>query len=245
MNNFIYYGTPNDQFNNYYPLSKNPFDPDTTIYTQLPKQTAIIRTIAAGIFTALAALRLRDSVFCWPIVATGIAFSCWTIYSHLLAKDPLMHTFYEIAGGKGKFDALPKIQLGQKPEEKISAAIQRIEWDKLNRPISIAQTLDGRNVVIVKGKSRDPQGFLIPCQKDTIFAFIERTGPEDSPRVISNMNELVSSALHAIVFPFTGNTFGTFLRSSSHGDGKNNRSFSWEICSTISGQMANELSAQI
>jgi len=65
-----------------------------------------------------------------------------------------MESFYKICGGKDKFEQLPDIQLGQTSNEKISCAIGRLNFDKLEHSIAKLKTLDGRNIVITKGLSQ-------------------------------------------------------------------------------------------
>lgn len=233
MNDFLYYNTPEDQFQTHYNNIQFPFQA-LEIKTQLPKNIAIIRAAVTIAFTGLIALKLGITVFCWPVVIAGIAFTGWTVYSHLYSKDPLIEAFYKISGGKDKFEKLPKIQLKHNSDGKISTAIRKLNWDNLVYKISKAKTLDGRNVVIIKGLSRNNED---SCQTKGILAFVEKIGPYDVERTISNSSEFVDSIVHAVIAPFQGNTFGRFLYSS--------KNTYCRIFSSISKDMANELFAQI
>ena len=246
MNNssFLYYETPSTEYQQYYGHVQAPFEAGKEILTQLPKNIAVIRAVATVAFTSLLALKLSATVFCWPIVIAGLAFAGWTIYSHLLSKDPLMETFYKIVGGKDEFEKLPPIDLAQAPNEKIFQAISRICWDNLNSPIAKTRTLDGRNVMIIKGLSRNINSLFANCQTKGVLAFIERTGPKDLPRIISNLPELADSIMHAVLTPHEGNTFGRFFYSSNYSIGNNNNTYCM-VYSSISSDMANELFAQV
>lgn len=220
-----------------------PFKIGQEILTQLPKNVTIIRAAVTVAFTSLLALKLRATVFCWPVVIAGLAFTGWTIYSHLLSKDPLMEAFYKIAGGKDRFYALPEINLGQAPNEKICEAIERIDWDHLNHFIARTRTLDGRNVIIIKGLSRDSHP---PRRTKMILAFIEKVGPKDLPiPTILNISELARSIIHAVLTPFEGNTFGTSLYFNVSNSSNQENIRHCRIYSSISSNLANELFIQL
>lgn len=236
MNNFLYYDTPVDQLQTYYPNIQLPFKAGEML-TQLPKNIAVIRAVAAAAFTGIIALKLSTTVFCWPVAIAGIAFAGWTVYSHLCSKDALLEVFYKISGGKDRFEQLPEIQLGQNPNGKLSEAIRGLNWNQLEHKIAKAKTLDGRNVVIVKGLTRN--------QTKGVLAFVERMGPNDVPRVISNFHELAESIAHAILFPLTGNTFSRWLYSSNFSISNNYNSSYCKMYSSISDNMANEFFAQM
>lgn len=172
-----------------------------------------------------------------------MAFAGWTVYSHLYSKDSLMEAFYKISGGKDKFEKLPEILLKKDSNEKISEAIRKLDWDKLEHPIAKTKTLDGRNVIIIKGLTRNNE--VATCQTKGILAFVERLGPNDVPRVISNVHELADSIMHAICPPFTGNTFSIKLYSSFSSTDHHQTSSCCKIFSFISAQMANEFFAQM
>lgn len=137
MNNFLCYNTPVDQFQTHYINVQFPFKAED-IVTQLPKNIAAIRAVAITAFTGLIAFKLAATVFCWPVVIAGVAFAGWPVYSHLCSKDPLMDAFYKISGGRDKFEQLPEIQLRQNPNEKISEAIRRLNWNELEHAIAMA-----------------------------------------------------------------------------------------------------------
>ncbi len=231
---FLYYHTPPNQFKENYGNFQAPFN-SKKIFTQLPKNIVAIRVVATLAFTALAALKLSATIFCWPIVVAGVAFAGWNIYFHLLSKDPLMETFYKIVGGKNKFEELPNINLAQAPHEKVCEAIERLNWNDLDQPIYQTKTLDGRHIVIIKGLSREKEG---PHKRDHtkgVLAFVEKLSPA----------ELGVAIVHAIVDPFKGNTFGHFLYlQTSQMDDQRERRYC-HVYSSISSKMANEFFAQL
>lgn len=242
MNNCLYYNTPLNEYQIYYGSScQPPFKAGKEILTQLPKNVAIIRAVATVAFTSLLALKLSVTVFFWPVVVAGIAFAGWTIYSHLLCKDPLMETFYTIVGGKDKFELLPQINLAQASHEKISEPISKIDWDGLNHGIARTKTLDGRNVIIIKGFTRHDDGMV--CRTKGVLAFVEKTCPGDIGGMA--LDELTYSIMHAILAPHEGNT----LCSSPYFNNFSGRtkliSRDCKISSSISSDMANELFFQL
>lgn len=248
MNAVLHYNTPIDQYAANYGENRLFSSDEQQTTTQLPKTIALIRVIATIVFTAYLALKLNATIFCLPVLFIGAAFVGWTTYTHLLAKDPLVEVFYRIVGGKDRFDQLPEIRLEQNPNEKISTAIHRLSWNHLNQPMYRTTTLDGRQVVIVKALSRINDGlFFAPTR--SILAFIEKVGPDDIPRRISNEPELVESALYAIGAPFAGNRFGHLLYSSDSErviDGvRVVESYETRICADITSSMANEFFAQL
>lgn len=239
MNNFLYYGTLPYQWQTHYGNVQKPFENEKEICTQLPQNIVVIRAVSIAVFTALAAIKVSATIFCWPVIIAGLGYAGWTIYSHLLTSDPLMEAFYKISGGKERFEAFPEINLVQAPNEKISDAIGRINWDDLNHPISRGRTLDGRNVIIIKGFDRN-HAFK------SVDAYIEKAGPEDIPRSISNLSEQAEAFVHALSrFATEGNTFSKALYSHFEGRGNNNDNRDCAIYPWILSDKANEFYAQL
>lgn len=238
MSNFLYYDTLSQQLQMHHDSIQFPFKKD--IVTQLPKSIAVIRVVATLAFSSLIAFRSAATAFCLPIVVAGIGFAGWTIYSHLFSKDCLMEVFYKISGGKDKFQQLPEIQLQKSQNEKISEAIGKLKWDNLEHPIAKAKTLDGRNIIVIKDfvESAD-------SQTKSILVFVEKLGPYDIPRTISNLHEFAQSVIHAIFSPFQGNTFSRFLKSSSFSSGNQSSHTYCGVYCAISKDMANKLFAQV
>jgi len=244
MNNYLYYNTPAEQFQTCYGNIQSPFSSDVT--TQLPKNIAAIRAVAALALTGFVAFKLASTVFFWPAVVVGVAYAGWTIYSHLCSKDPLSEAFYKICGGKDKFEQLPEIELEQKPNEKIATVISNLNWDELEHPVMKTKTLDGRNIIIIKGLTRNRETRLFSiCQTKGVLAFVEKLGPCDVHRVISNLPELAESIMFAVCFPFTRNTFGRLLCSFSSRSGNTSSSTFCKVYSSISREMGNEFFAQL
>ncbi|MBA2367409.1 MAG: hypothetical protein H0V82_00110 [Candidatus Protochlamydia sp.] len=242
MNNFLYFKTPISDYPVYYPNIQTPFVTGKEIFTQLPNNIAIIRTIAIIAFTSLIVLNLKTTIFCYTAALAGIVLAAWTIYSHLLSTDPLIESFYKITGGKDRFQALPEINLVQAPNEKIYLAIGRINWEELNHQIARSKTLDGRNVIIIKGLSRNQENLFMNGPTKTVLAFIEKISPNDSASQLVFFSESVYIILHAINI-FSKNTFGTFWKDTIYAPQPEERSY--ELCSFISSNQANELFTQL
>ena len=244
MNNTLYYNTSIDKFAAIYPHAQFPFK-SGKIRTQLPKNIAFIRAVAAVAFSVLLAWRYSASFFCWPAAAIAAAYAGWTIYSHIYSNDPLLKAFYQIAGGKENFEKLPEIQLGKTSDEKLSDVIERLSWNELKNPIARAQTWDGRNVVIVKAVTRHKEEWGLSCAKvKSVLAFIEKYGPSDDHALIQ-VPDLIRSVFYAVFKPFGGNSFGRKIYTKSWGLGRNSRICFCQIYSAISERMANELHAQM
>lgn len=236
MNNFLYYNRASTDYPILFPNVQFPFQGNEKIFTHLPKNIVVIRAVAYAAFSAMLAFKLSATVFGWPVFLAGIAFAGWTIYSHILSKDPLMEVFYKIAGGRERFEALPEINLTQAPNVKISKAIKRINWDQLNHPIARAKTLDGRNVVIVKGRSHLNDGLSdVPAQSKSVLAFIERANPDD-------FNSPPSTPLEKL---FTTIMEAIFLRENNNFCFRHGRCRCYEVRPSISPYMANEFFAQM
>lgn len=245
MSNFLYYDTPVNKCREYYGDIQFPFKSEE-IVTQLPRDITIIRTVAALAFSALVASFLSTTIFCWPVFIVGGAFAGWTSYSHLFSKDPLMDVFYTILGGKDKFERLPEIQLLQNPNEKISDIIAKLTWDQLEHPISRTVTIDGRNVIIIKGLSRKEEVKQedddVDPQTKSVLAFVEKCGPRDV--FASDIPPSHDSFLYAIFAIFQKNIFKAVPYCSGAGIGSKYNN-DCRICSSITGKMANEFFVQI
>ncbi|GAB4226189.1 MAG: hypothetical protein Tsb0021_02030 [Chlamydiales bacterium] len=214
------------------------------IQTQLPKNITTIHAVAAMAFTSYCAFQLSATIFFWPVTVLGATYTAWTIYNHLIKKDPLTEAFYRIAGGKEQFEALPKIDLQHSPNEKLSERLLTLSWENLQHPISTATTFDQRKVVIIKGMSREEEQGASTKQTKAIFFFVEKLGPNDIPRHISDLPESAESVLYAISKAFTGNKFFHRL-NYSHSSEDNITEIRFErIHSSIPGDMANEFYAQ-
>ena len=244
MNGVLYYDTPATRYADIYGDKRLFAENEHQITTQLPRKIALVRIVATVALTVLLAATVA-----WPLVFVGAALAAWTAYRHLLSKDPLTEVFYRIVGEKDRFAQLPEIRLEQGPNEKICTAISRLEWEHLQHPMYRATTADARTIIIVKGMSR-PRDSIVYANTKSVLAFIEKVGPEDIPRAISNLPELVESVFHAICPPFAGNTFGKWLSSSSSAivpiSGQTvSDSYETRICSSITTSMANEFFAQM
>lgn len=207
--------------------------------THLPQNTALIRAVAIETFAAF--ICLTTTIWCWPVLLIATAFAGWTIYSNMLRPDPLVEAFYQIVGGKAKFDALPTLDLSN--PQKLTKNIDGLDWDKLDSRVYRAKTTDGRQVLILKALSKevDPE-MLIPCPTKTIFAFVEKLGSNDfSYPAIATLFDALS---------FKGNTAGTTLSScqgsSTDFYGKeSNWSRKFVVFSSISNELANEIKEQL
>jgi hypothetical protein len=211
-----------------------PFRTRKEIFTLLPNNVAVIRALAVVAFTSLIAWSLKATVFCRPVALVGTAFAGWTIYSHLLSRDPLMEAIYIITGGRDRFEALPEINLVQAPDEKISQTIRRINWEYLRHPVAPSRTLDGRNVIIIKGLSRNNDGLFGEAQMKGVLAFVEKTSTQDFESAFTNLQKLFCVVTHALI---------DFSDSSSAGYQSGNHLH--QVYSSISCDVANELYAQL
>ncbi len=188
MTSYITFGSSVEQITAKYPDFQPLFKWGHQISTQLPKNIAKIRAVAVATISCLVALILNSRFLSLPIVTVGLAFAGWTIYSHILSKDPLLEAFYKIFGGKNEFEKLPKIKIvlsselkeevSEKPklfdferhskskkvvpgsDSDICQGIMKMKWDDLKHPISISSTLDGRRIILVKGSNYKEERIL-------------------------------------------------------------------------------------
>ena len=157
-----------------------------------------------------------------------------------------------MVGGKAQFYNLPQIPLVK--DKPLSATLNDLDWDELDKPVYRTFTEDGRVVLIAKALKRNFQkGAVTQFRVKRIYAFVEKLGPMDSPATPSNLTpakqRMLESIIHAIKF-LTGNTFGgkTFSRS-----GNSSSTFSkeseWRIethmLPAITSEMANEFAVQL
>lgn len=159
----------------------------------------------------------------------------------MLRPDPLVETLYQIVGSKEKFYALPTLDLA-KPAQLLTKNIEKLDWDKLEHRVYRAQTIDGRQVMIVKALSKEVEpDMIVPCQTKTIFAFVEKLGSNDfSYPAIATLFD---------AFSFKGNTAGTTLSHACGHSTFNGKESGWSnrfiACSSISNELAREIREQI
>lgn len=234
---FLYYKTPDHEFQVNYPDADRPFEHKVT--TQLSKNVVIIRVIATIVFSVL--LMATKPVWIWPVAIAGLAFAGWTMYSHLIKKDPLVEVFHEIVGSEEAFNKLPEIHLDA--EKRVADNLDDIDWNDLKDPLSRAITEDGRRILIVKCLTRHPeQDIFSNSQVKTVMSFVEKLGSGDLPPKISNL-----SPENSVRFTTVLQAFGTLENDlsarhsfGSTGSGNNaNYVYSW-----ITPEIANEFLAQ-
>ena len=92
--NFLYYKTPDNEFQMHYGNVDKPFKDKIT--TQLPKIVAIVRAALACLLSTMVIM----TTAVWPVAIAGLAYAGWTIYTNLIRKDPLVEAFYKIVGGR-------------------------------------------------------------------------------------------------------------------------------------------------
>lgn len=166
-----------------------PFDDAThNIHTKLPVKTAIIRALAIGALTTLAALlsyKLGATFLAWPVLLAGTAYAVYVLFLNF-KKDPMIEAFYKIVGGAEKFEKLPYVNLSSNWGNK--GEIMRIWHDVLHHDISRSSMSDGRKIVIIKGCQGNPNDVekwdqrvvkLGDHYKKSIDIMIERASYED------------------------------------------------------------------
>lgn len=182
----------------------------------------------------------------WLGAVALTAYGIWTAYSHLYKQeDPLVQAFYQIAGGKEKFEKLPEITLD--PDKTLTDTVKALSWDKLAAPMSRA-TLNGRQVVIVKALSRHKEKkFFSESQTKALFVFVEKLSPHDLPPVFSNISPLNDRRIATVVQALwsASNVLSVPVSSSSYNIGEKQGSSCKKIFSTLSTDRANEFYAQL
>lgn len=249
---FLYFGTKPEEIKDHYPHYQEIFAAGRKISTQLPKNIVAIRTIAIAALSVFY-FATSSTLVAWTIAPIGFLFAGWTIYSHLIRSDQLVNAIYKIVGSKEKYDALPELKLSEsdKPFEEI---IQKIVWDKLEKPVYKAYTQDGRVALIVKAMSRykESKSIMIePCQVKSTYALIERLRPNDyfpEKDLTSKQSSIIFSCLYAFNILETGNPIGRMISSSSSSSsfaGSVPESYEKHMLSSISSEMTNEFAAQL
>ena len=241
--NFLYYNTPESELKTHYGDDfEQPFKYKIT--TQFAKEVVLIRLAAIAIFGTI--LALTSPTWMWPVVviASG-SYTVWIAYNHLLRQDPLVEAFYKIVGGKDQYAKLPEIVFAG--EKTIEEKIKCLDWDALDQPLYRANTEDGRQILIVKALTRNPEDSLHgPAQVKTIFGFVEKLGPVDlkplETEIFSpEINRFLFLFIHALSLSINENQFSEFIYSSSEDKGSGvaeiKRTY---ISSSIENDVANE-----
>lgn len=227
------------------PLDKGFFyllKPRNFSLTQLPKNTAIIRAVGIGIFTAVTCL--VSSGWFWPVMILGNAFAGWTIYSNILTSDPLVESLYKIVGDRGKFEQLEEITFS-KDGNSLKDNILSIDWDNLKKSIYRAKTADGRTIMIVKAQSKQKHP-EVNCNTKSIFAFVEKLRPSDFNPLLGLYTPLDALGIGPGSFGL-GNTAGNFIKDTClyHKVTKEGSHSTVFLFSCISPELAKEIKEQI
>ncbi|HEX2579986.1 MAG TPA: hypothetical protein VHK67_06265 [Rhabdochlamydiaceae bacterium] len=210
--NFYYYGKPSDQ------IAVKTYPSGQKIWTQLPADIAKIRIGGILAFTTtffLAVLKTPAiSEWRWLVVIVGMTLAAWVTFKHLLTNDPLVETFYKIAGGKENYEKLPEFQLhkNKKTYENFDIA-----WASLKHPLYRFSTSDGRKGLVVKGVSRSKEHALVrregtgPAHNQAMMIFVEKLGPCDVR--IKYISDRILSILNAFSCRAWNNSFSALLPS--------------------------------
>jgi hypothetical protein len=197
-----------------YPDFVPTHDVNSEFTTQLPRKIVIIRSLVALGITLLVRAVIKTPSFRRAVLAVGFVFIAKTVYSHLIAKDPLAQFFSR------ELPYMQEINLLQRPNESICDAVRRVRWEDIGHKVTRTRTLDGRMVIIAKGM-KFPKAPLEITDK-RLFVYIERFNLGDCPRsrklTVEQQSQFatIDECIHAIFFPFRGNTFKThFLNAFS------------------------------
>jgi hypothetical protein len=238
---FLYYGAPVAEVEKFYPNQaekKSPFKATNgeIFITQLPKNLAAIRVIAGLAFAAHFALGWVTP-WKWAVAAVGLAFAGWTIYRHFLRHDPLVETFYKIAGGKQAFDDIPKLDLA--PYDSNIFKMDIHNWESLQGPIYRSETADGRQILVVKGLNRVNQTAVGPDKvpEKSIKVFVEKFNYSDKYKqgFMDNLLDQVS-----MVFNYNNEPFEVCDTNSTDSSKKK-----IEFLSSMTSEMAHEFFLQL
>lgn len=210
--------------------------------TQFPTNVTLIRIAVTAIFTAYIIGRIMGlTMWAWPVVIASASFSVYTAVKHLFMPDPLVVAMHIIAGGKEQYDGLPVIDV--MPNEKLWKTIEPIQWNDLKHPLYRATTADGRKVLIVKGCDSVKQGAFLGVAGNmvntkTVTAFVEKLGPNDVPRVISNLDERFEAVLMAL--PANAKCLENSCNRLLHNGGNGGEQTRGVMLSSITSDMMNE-----
>ncbi|HEX4839841.1 MAG TPA: hypothetical protein VFU89_05320 [Rhabdochlamydiaceae bacterium] len=246
--NFYYYGKPANQ------ITDKTYPTGQRIWTQLPVNVAKIRigvilAITAYFFQAMQKNPMVGE-WRWLVVIVGVALAAWVAYKYLLTKDPLVETFYKIAGGKEEYEKLPEFPLDK---NKKTYANFEITWKSLEHPLYRFLTSDGRKGLVVKGlshsKKLELEDMLVrgePTPTQNLMIFVEKLGPYDVPRKIGNEAEWATTIFTALSCKTWNNPFEDCLESCSVGSSGEAGSYkrTSKIYAGMSTDMANEFISQ-
>jgi|GEM_PF-2339725 len=246
--NFYYYGKPADQ------ITDKTYPTGQKIWTQLPVNVAKIRI---GVILAVTAYFFHTlqknpmvSEWRWLVVIVGVALAAWVAYKYLLSEDPLVETFYKIAGGKEEYEKLPEFPLDK---NKKTYANFDITWANLEHPLYRFLTSDGRKGLMIKGlshsKKLELEDIIVggePTPIQNLMNFVEKLGPYDVPRKIGNEAEWATTIFTALSYTIWNNPFEHFLKSRSVGSPGDAGSYkkTSKIYAHMPTDMANEFISQ-
>ena len=242
VHNYLYYNTPENQLQEHYRGHVNLFTSRVT--TKLPNNVIWIRLTSIAFFTTLAAIKLTTTVFFWPAIIVGASIAGYNLYKQVLKRDELVDAFHRFAGRDG-FEGLSEIRIPRNVllgthGATLSQWVTALNWDDLGR-IQRARTLDHRDILIIKGFSRNPDGLLVRAHTKKVMVFVEKLSKKDFPRGTSRIPDFFNGVFR----PFTGNTNEELLTSAAYSGAGNSERREFGIYSSISPELNFEISSQL
>lgn len=175
-----------------------------------------------------------------------LVYAAWTAYSHIHMEDALVHSFYQIAGSKEKFEKLP--ELPEIAEAKcVDDWIAKTDWNKLANPAYRAQTHDSRQILIVRTCQKDMDKNTFVPNTLGVEVYVEKYDESDNDPTNTSLGRKVMEALlcsHNSTFSSSSSSSESTLK---WGDKTviTSKSLSIHMKSHMTADRANELFAQL
>lgn len=209
-----------------------PFKDGQVFYTQHSKFHARMLAVARVAFSCILLaytslpMSLSASMVVYAATTVGFLYAGWTIYSHILSKDPLLEVFYKVLGTKDAFEKLPTIKISGYSDGAVCKEITRLKSEDLKGPVTISSTQDGRRIILVKD------------EKLGLTAYFEKIHIFKGQKKGEGCYEEMFNTAFTILFDYKNN-FNLHKRKYKQGYRE------WVISSFISSDRANLIARDI
>ena len=123
-----------------------------------------------------------------------LVYAAWIAYSHIYREDALVNAFYEIAGSKERFEALPELPTNDAAKS-VSDWMFKTDWNKLDQAAYRAQTSDGRQILIVRTCQKDAGKNTFVPNTLGVEVYVEKYDETDNSSSADSLGRRVMDAL--------------------------------------------------
>ena len=175
-----------------------------------------------------------------------LVYAASSAYSNIYREDPLLHSFYQIAGSKENFEKLPELPKVS-GSKSLKDWIDKTDWNKLDRPAYRAHTADGRQIFVVRTCKKDAEKETFVPNTLGVEVYIEKYDEQDNDPTNTSVGRKIMEALFSpqnSTFSYSSSSSGSIF---TLGDKTviTSKSMSINLKSHITAERANELFAQL